>query len=349
MTNTIKVQDGNLTVSSVDQDVNVNVLGQLYIGNNTNNDVITTSNNSNLIIGTDGGAHMVITTLSETNGILEINNVQWPDNFLELDQDSVMFVEHDQNDLQYKLKYRKIVLGQVNSDALGSIDLNQLYPVSHNGNIVVGPNTLYLCLGNGVWVGQSASGSSGSGTSGGAAPTNPIIGTVNTNNATPQDLELQFSNPETGSIVVGPEVVYIKVSFNDWRRLGYVEGDPLVLSEIPYDLMFSYIQSLTSNQTIGSYILPRAVRLEVDLPGSLAVLDSSINDDIYIDIIHKSATGSQTIGNLQFVAESTVGKFTLNTSVSLQVGDIIKLKSSSTQATISSPIDLSATIVGWVI
>lgn len=341
MAKTLKVQDGNLVLRSIDQDISVDVKGQMLVGRNSTNDIITTANNANLIISTTGGAHMILSTISDQVGVLEINNVQWPDNFEELSHGSLMFVEYDAVDQQFKLRYRRVVLGQVSSDSLSNSDLNQRYPTAHNGNIVIGPSVMYLCLGNGTWVTRSGSG-------GGGSANSSIIGNVNSDSLTSAELNNQFPSSKIESFVLGPTVVYMKVTSAEWRRLGYPVGDPIVLTEVPYDLAYSFHDAISANTVLGSTVAVREMNLSAGLLDSQAHIEVAPNQLLSVDIIKISGPSESTIGSISWAANSNVGQFSLANDVLFSEGDVIKLAVSSTQPALSSGSGVSVTLVAWL-
>ena len=156
MTHRIRVQGGAILYQAVDEntDLDMSIHGKVIIGNDTYTDVITTTNGANMLIRTTRGGHMVVSTASAEsngNGILEINNIQWPDNLSGDSDGATVFVYYDRDDGQFKLKFKSMSLGTLSGTSVTAGMLSALYPLARPGQFVEMDNALAIRSAGTMW------------------------------------------------------------------------------------------------------------------------------------------------------------------------------------------------------
>lgn len=315
----IKVQEGQLTFESTDLDLSLDVEGKVTVDSGQSTGIITSSNNSNIVIATANGAYLAFSTLSQDSGILEINKAQWPNKLENLDHGALLFSNFDTSG-QNKLEYSKLIIGSVDDDELSSNQINQLYPNSFPGNWVLSPTSAYLKVDTYRWVSvfnRTATGSNNA---------INIIGQVNNDDLPSSDLNLQFPAAEPGDTVVSASVVYTKSQDQQWIKLGYPTYDSLNPGMVPYDVAFYSTKQLQSGAILGSVAVVRELAIypqySKNKSYTTVVPDSAIEFSLLV-----SANNLETsIGTITFTPGNKVGTVSIPTQQTLDSGSILKIK-----------------------
>lgn len=147
MVQKVRVQDGTIVYTSTDDGVpvnmgvkgNVSVTQTVSVGQDPTADgFIRTLGSGNLILTTNLGKNII---LAPDNGRVVLNNVLWP---AEQSPNSGAFVGVTSTGT---LSYCPFVLGVESSDTVTDVILDTKYPSAMNGQIVLGPNVIYYCVG----------------------------------------------------------------------------------------------------------------------------------------------------------------------------------------------------------
>ena len=97
-----------------------------------------------------------------------------------------------------------------------------------------------------------------------------------------------------------------------------------------YDIGFAIMQIPNNpNTTILMMVLPRTISLEASNPG-IAVAETPSTTDVTFDIVIDDGTNETTVGTITFLANQKTGTVSLNSNLTLNNGDIFKIKTQNT-------------------
>jgi len=138
-----------------------------------------------------------------------------------------------------------------------------------------------------------------------------------------------------GKSFVATAVGWIELAFND----GSVQNHS---HQIPYDISYFVNGSLLPTEIVGSFISARNISLDVNAPGSLAVVAiAPTGPNVTVSIKQNTSI----IGTITFATGSTSGVIDIPLAVSLLPGDLLQLESSAA-ATDPNMANMTVVIVG---